>query len=202
MFKQISITALAMAAMTSARRLRCNGDDGETCMQVTRDTADGQCIPIFQDDRVELQLSTNELWGTKKSGHWGRCFWRLEIPDPDNEGMMIPIDDDYYDFGCYEVSQLGWFRNNKFEVEVKAEGTAGAHYELNFINSCDVRPDEDDVDEDDVDEEDEEEYNNPLRKKINIMILAAPEDEEEEGNEDDVTPPPEEDWKLKLLSQP
>lgn len=186
MFKQISITALAMAAMTSARRLRCNGDDGETCMQVTRDSADGQCIPIFQEDRVELQLSTNEIWHTRKTGHWGRCFWRLEVPSEEDSEVMVPIDDDYYDFGCYEVSQLGWFRNNKFEVEVKAEATADAHYTLSFINSCDVRPDEDDMedDEDEIDPEDEEQYNNPLRKKINIMILAAPEDED-----DDDTPP-------------
>ena len=114
MFKQFAITMLAMSSITSARWLRCDSDDG-TCMSVTRDTADGQCIPIFQGENVNLQLSRNEIWETKKEGHRGKCYWRLMVPCPDS-GEMIPMEEDSHDFGDYIVSKVGKCKQSKFDI--------------------------------------------------------------------------------------
>ena len=178
MFKQFAIAMLAMATMTTARNLRCDSEDG-TCMQVTRDTADGQCVPIFQGERVQLQLSRNELRGRKKEGHKGRCYWRLQVPCPDHPEKLEPLEEDSYDFGAYVVSKVGKCQKSKFEIEIKDDAEAASSYALSFINSCDVRPDDGEEDEDnnvadedeDIDDEDEAEYNDPICKEINIMVL-------------------------------
>ena len=187
MFKQFAIAMLAMATMTTARKLRCDSEDG-TCMQVTRDTADGQCIPIFQGEHVQMQLSGNELRGTRKEGHRGRCYWRLQVPCPDNPENLIPLEEDSYDFGEYVVSKVGKCKQSKFEIEIKEDAAVDASHALSFINSCDVRPDDGEEDEDsnvadededeDIDDEDEAEYDDPICKEINIMVLKQMDDDE------------------------
>ena len=187
MFKQFAIAMLAMATMTTARKLRCDSEDG-TCMQVTRDTADGQCIPIFQGEHVQMQLSGNELRGTRKEGHRGRCYWRLQVPCPENPENLIPLEEDSYDFGEYVVSKVGKCKQSKFEIEIKEGAAVDISHALSFINSCDVRPDDGEEDEDsnvadededeDIDDEDEAEYDDPICKEINIMVLKQEDDDE------------------------
>lgn len=188
MFKQFAIAMIAMATMTTARKLRCDSEDG-TCMQVTRDTSDGQCIPIFQGENIQLQLSRNELWGTRKEGHRGACYWRLQVPCPENPENLVPLEEDFYDFGDYVVSKVGKCKQSKFEIEIKEGAVPAASYPLSFINSCDVRPDDGeeeeeedsnvaDEDEDEDMDNDEDDYDDPICKEINIMVLEQEEDDE------------------------
>ena len=93
MFKQFAIAMLAMVASTSAKKLKCENDDG-TCMQVSREHAEGQCVPIFAGEYAQLQLSDNQIKKAKKGKGKGKCYWRLMVPCPDNAENLIPLDKD------------------------------------------------------------------------------------------------------------
>ena len=105
MFKQFAIAMLAMVASTSAKKLKCETEDG-TCMQVSREHAEGQCLPIFAGEYALLQLSDNQIKKSKKSKKGkgkkgkGKCYWRLMVPCPENPENLIPLeeDEDYFDF--------------------------------------------------------------------------------------------------------
>ena len=89
------------------------------------------------------------------------------VPCPENPDNKIPLEEDSYDFGDYIVSKVGKCKLSKFEISVKEGAVAAESYALSFINSCDVRPE----DEDNIPNEDEDEYENPICKEINIMVL-------------------------------
>ena len=190
MFKQFAIAMLAMASMTTAKKLWCDSEDG-TCMQVTRDTADGQCIPIFNGEHVHMQLGVDEIWGVRRERRRRRCYWRLQVPCTDNAEELVPLEGDSHDFGDYVVSTIGRHTMSKFEIAIK-EDAAEAHYALSFINSCDVRPEYDEEDSNDVsdedenmnededmdEDEDEDGYDDPICKEINIMVMKQQDDDE------------------------
>ena len=108
------------------------------------------------------------------------------VPCPENPDNKIPLEEDSYDFGDYVVSKVGKCKLSKFEISVKEGAVAAESYALSFINSCDVRPE----DEDNIPNEDEDEYENPICKEINIMVL----NQEDENDEMD------QNWSLNLAT--
>ena len=89
MFKNFAIAMLAMAEMASAKKLCCESEDA-TCMQVTRESTDGQRIFLMEGESVTLQLSDDQInhkkyrralkgkkggKGKKGKGKKGKCHW-------------------------------------------------------------------------------------------------------------------------------
>ena len=189
MFKQFAIAMLAMVASTSAKKLKCETDDG-TCMQVSREHAEGQCLPIFAGEYAVLQLSDNQINKSKKAKKGkkgkGKCYWRLMVPCPENEENLIPLEEedsegeDSFDFEDYgaKVSVLNR-KKNMFKIEVYDEMAMAGSHELTFINSCNVNKDGT-IKEADGDEEED----GSMYLSLNVDILNF-DDEENDGNDEE-----------------
>merc|ERR1712156_402762 len=150
MFKNFAIAMLAIANMASAKKLCCDSDD-TTCMQVTRESSDGQRLFLMEDESVTLQLS-NQLINQKKlrralkgkkggKGKKGKCHWKLQLPS-DGDTLVTLEEGSSQKFGDLTVTAEK-AKYSKFSIT--AEGEAGTSRELNFINSCDI-PSEDEED--------------------------------------------------------
>ena len=150
MFKNFAIAMLAIANMASAKKLCCDSED-TTCMQVTRESSDGQRLFLLEEESVTLQLS-NQLINQKKlrralkgkkggKGKKGKCHWKLQLSS-DGDTLVTLEEGSTHKFDDLTVTAEK-AKYSKFSIT--AEGEAGTSRELNFINSCDI-PSEDEED--------------------------------------------------------
>merc|ERR1711894_348648 len=131
-----------------AKKLKCdkNAEEGTTCSEIYREAEDGSEIMLFPETSAVLRLSSREIKDTKKSGHKGKCHWQLKVTDKaTGEWKSLQEHGGKHEFDGFTVTQQGKCEHNTWLIEAAAAATGIAPNatDLEFINSCDIRPEED-----------------------------------------------------------
>ena len=153
MFKHFASALISFASLSMAKKLECekNAEDGTTCAEIKRETENGDEIMLFPESSVELRLSDKEIKDTKKSGYKGKCYWQLKVyadAAAKAAGEWSTMDGSH-EFDGFTVSQQGKCKYNTFLIEAAAAtDVPTSATDLEFINSCDIKPEDSDDDDD------------------------------------------------------
>ena len=193
MFKQFATALVSYASLSMAKKLKCdkNVEEGSTCAEIYRETLAGEEIMIFPENSAMLKLSSREIEDTKKDGHKGDCHWQLKITDKaTGDWKSLQEHGGSYEFDGFTVQQQGKCKYNTWLITAAkaATGVAPNATDLEFINSCDIRPEsEDDKEEDEKDK---------------VMVAGSDSDsEEDEEDESDSGSDSEEEDEISTSEQ-
>ena len=195
MFKQFASSLLSLATLSMAGKLKCdkNAEEGTTCAEIYQEAKNDSEILLFPQTSAMLKLSAREIKDTKKSGHKGKCHWQLKVTTDKATGAWNSLQayGGKYEFDGFTVTQKGKCEHNTWLIEAAeaATGIAPNATDLEFINSCDIKPESDkkerrlssdsdsDFTDDDepntTDQEEQMEYDNPMLFNTRVQIIST-----------------------------